>query len=209
MIKFGNIITDTQLVNHKKLDYLIYHTYNDFKEVDWDLPSLFIGWKKVKPLFGEKYELSILNNEIIANRVYWEHSFKEQKKKHVDGIFNFTRDCISYRFAKNEYIPIDPVYYGVTSIEELLNLLPTEIEYGFNILIDGMYYLMNDNKIYGVDLYTYKFFGFEIPDIISELRKRIINDISEADLEFTIHDIQQKFPFYSNLKRNFISLLRK
>jgi hypothetical protein len=221
MNKIGNIIFNEPLINHTKVDYINYLTTQESKLNGFDksLPTLIVGWNSLKVDFIDMFDiskLSILNNKISLNKLYWEFSFNEQKSTHITGVDMFIRNVPIYFFeSKYTYIPIDPVQEKLFNENNILNWYKSKTS---SIDTDAIYiyknnitYVLRDNTIYGIDHNQWDFFGmknasetFINTSHISQ-PKNIIND-QDGDILAKYNKI---FSGYNNLKRYLVVLLSK
>lgn len=200
-MKIANIIYDDELVNHKKKDYINYITPipDSFKNINMDLPTLIIGWDSIKknPNINA---VNILDKRIISFKLYWEFSYKEKKGEHFNGIEEFINNIPSYFFKQNyKYVNLDPIFFGINSIDDLKYILPKESEIVYNYK-DKMLYVLHEKVIWGIDLLMYGYFNFNI----LELKEVICSKSSECvdDFDGELHIEQYKnFPNFEELKR--------
>lgn len=211
-MKIGNIIYEDDLVNHDKSNYINY--YNEtiqYNKIDNTLPTLYVGWSFMKmcnPNNNIIQNADILKKDIIKNKLYWELSFKEGKSSHVKGIDLFTNLVPQYYFSpKYEYIDIDPVFFQIKNIDDLMNICPVNLDISYNYK-NEMIYLLSDNKILGINLKLHEFFSFNVNEILNKLKLRT-NDIT-IDLDGTIYQFYYKiFPNFQNVRRYIVTILSK
>jgi len=211
-MKIGNIIYEEDLVNHEKVEYINYvQEPINFSEVKTDLPTLYVGWKFLKLCNPDDIIIqsqSILEKKIVSNLLYWEFSFNENKSQHVNGVNFFNNDVPYYYFtSKYKYINLDPIFFHIESIEDLINILPKNIDAYYNYKGE-MLYLLKENQLWGLDLNMYEFFNFDIEHILI----KITNNSTEifTDLTGETHQKYYKiYPNFENLKRYMVVLLTK
>ena len=92
-MKIANIIHDSELINHHTCEYINYCTEGDL--VNFSLPTLYVGWKRVKDIFSN---LDILNKTITPNLLYWEFSFDEHKSDSISGVNLFIINAPHFYF---------------------------------------------------------------------------------------------------------------
>ena len=211
-MKIGNIIYRDELVNHTPVKYVIY-TKQDvrYEIVDKNIPTLYVGWKFLKEINHDDPIIqaqTIFEKKIISNQLYWEFTFTENKGDHITGIESFVNNLPEYYFSgKYNYINLDPVFFQIKDIEDLMDAIPKRFNRLYNYK-NEMLYLLMDNKIWGIDLKIYSFFKFDIEQIIKLLSEKTITYFPDLDGELFI--TQSKiFPTFSNLKRYLIILLSK
>jgi hypothetical protein len=112
-MKYCNIVTETELFNHVENESINYYKYNiNYNKIDNKLPTLYVGW-----LFLKKcniYNVDILKNSIIENKLYWIPSFEENKTLHINGVKSFV-SLAPTLFFKNTY---NYIYYAYQNDDE-------------------------------------------------------------------------------------------
>lgn len=211
-MKIANIIYEKELVNHTKSQYVNYFNEpKSYDELDKSLPTLYVGWSFMKACNPENpiiQNADILKKKIITNELYWEFSFQESKPSHVKGVDSFVGLVPQFYFSpKYIYTNLDPVFFQIVEIEDLMAVLPKEITKVYNFKND-MIYILKDDKIWGVDLRMYAFFKFNIPSIIDRLKSRTFyyNEDSEGDVYQSYYKI---FPNFQQLKRYVVTIVSK
>jgi len=209
-MKIGNVVYEDELINHKNVDYVNYFKEKiDYKSLDNSLPTLYVGWSFMKKCNSNNSIFSnvdILEKKIISKEIYWEFAFKEMKSDHITGIENFINNVSDYYFSsKYNYINLDPLFFQLKDIEDLMDVIPNKIDNTY-VYKNEMIYILYDNKITGINLNIYDFFKFNIKEIKNKI-KNISNKIIE-DLDGEVYtDYYKKFPLYSNLKRYMVAIL--
>ncbi len=211
-MKIANIVFEKELVNHTKVDYVNYiNEPIEYEKLDQSIPTLYVGWvfmKSCNPNNEIIKNANILEHRIISNQLYWECSFEESKPSHIKGVDNFVNLAPQFYFnPKYTYINLDPVFFQITSVDELLDVLPKKINSVYQYK-DEMLYILYDNKITGVNLKMYEYFKFSTTDIINRVKGRsekFIDDLN-GDTYISYYKI---FPNFSNLKRYLIVILSK
>lgn len=225
MKSIGQIVYKDPLVNHKRVEYIDYIPYlmEEGKNGMWldfsniDLPTLFVGWKFMNSLGNpdNKPNLSILNKEIINNKLYWEFSFNENKSQHISGIDMFVRNVPTYYYEQNyEYRVIDPVYDNIKTNHDLERLIDGIPIYSIYYYKNDMVYLLvkkqQGGHIIGIDWKMFEFYNLKqcLVDILnSELNNHTQH---HYDLDGDIFaEYNKKFSGYDNLKRYLVVLLSK
>ena len=211
-MKIANVIYEKELVNHTKSQYVNY--FNEpkvYDDLDKSLPTLYVGWSFMKASNPDNpiiQNADILKKKIITNELYWEFSFHESKASHVKGIDTFVGLVPQFYFApKYIYTNLDPIFFQIVEIEDLMAVLPKDITKAYNLKND-MLYVLKENKIWGIDLRMYEFFKFNIPTIIDIIKSRTF--YYQEDLEGEIYQSYYKiFPNFQHLKRYVVSLVSK
>lgn len=206
-MKLANIVYQNELINHTKVDYVNY--FNEpkrFNKLDYTLPTLYVGWsfmKKCNPDSQIIQNADILDKNIISNNLFWEFDFKENKQSHVNGVKEFVENIPEYYYKpKYKYINLDPVFFQVVDIDELMCILPNEIDKAYQFKDEIVYTLCGDS-ITGINLKMYEFFQFNVSEILNKIASRCKNKNS------VFHDVDGEmfmkyykiFPEYTLLKR--------
>lgn len=211
MVKLFNIIHQTPLVNHEKVDYVNYIQYdiNDPEGYNAHLvpaPTLVVGFKLIQLLYGSRNEIDILQKK-VNDSLFWEFSYEENRGQHIDGVFEIVfQKILELRFHKINYEVIDPVFCNIRKENEILQQL-SNVERVY--LYKDMIYAYNPSKLttYGVDLKVYDFFGFDklsiMNSILSIAKHRYLDDAGDYFVEYKI-----QFPYVPNLKRYMVLLLQ-
>ena len=198
-MKYCNIVFETELVNHKRLEYIKYFNYSiNYNEIDNNLPTLYVGW-----LFLKKcniFNADILTNAIIENKLYWIPSFEENKTSHINGVNSFVTLAPTI-YLKNNYVytDIDPVISQLYTIQDIINCIGTNFDKSYQYKSD-MIYLLRDNTIYGLNLKMFEFFDFNIIDLLKSLYSNISNPIVDNNGDIFV-DYFKKLSYFKFLKR--------
>ena len=216
IMKIANIIYEKDLVNHTKVDYINY--YNEpieYDKIDKTLPTLYVGWlfmKKCNPDNEIIQNANILHNKIVGNELYWEFSYLENKTTHVKGVNNFTNSVPQFYFSpKYTYVNLDPVFFQLAYIDDLMDVLPKKIDVMYNYKNEMVYILSRHpegNRISGINLKMYEFFKFNPNEILLRIKDRTTE--IHVDLEGEIYQKYYKIlPNFQQLKRYVITILTK
>ena len=207
-MKIGNIVSESELVNHNKLDYVNYYDSLSYDELNQSLPTLYVGWvfmKKINPNNEIIQNANILNKRIISNQLYWEFSFDENKKSHINGIDFFTKGLpLLYFKPKYSYIDLDPVFFSLKDINDVMDVLPKYIDKCYQFK-DEMLYLLVDNKITSLNLQIYKFFKFNINELLETIKNKTTTIILDNGSNY--NQYLKSFPNFENLKRYMVTIL--
>ena len=211
-MKIANIIHEKELINHTKVDYVNY--YNEPKaycDVDESLVTLYVGWSFMKACNPDNklfQDADILRKRIVSNELYWEFNFQESKPSHVKGVNKFAGLAPEFYFApRYEYINLDPVFFQIKDIQDLMDACPEQIDSYYNYK-NEMLYLLVDNKIIGINLLMYEFFQFNVDEIKTKLSERTANLIYDIDTEI-YQSYYKILPNFIHLKRYLVTLLSK
>jgi hypothetical protein len=210
-MKIGNIIHNSELINHTKVDYINY--YNEiisYDSINQTLPTLYVGWQFFKKSNHNSSFIGRVDilNKVISDNLKWEFSFEENKSSHVKGVEEFVTELpYQYFSPKHTYINLDPVFFQLKDLQDLIDVLPKKIDKLY-IFKDEMIYYLVDNKIAGIDLKMFNFFKFNITDIKTNLinRSSEIYDDIDGEIYKKYYNI---FPNFTLLKRYVVTMLKK
>ena len=211
-MKIANIIYQEELVNHTKVDYVNYMDKAvPYSEIDKTLPTLYVGWNFMKNCNPEDkliQNADILKKRVIMNQLYFEFSFEESKGSHVKGVDEFVSKAPLFYFRpKYTYINLDPVFFQLANVDDVMDVLPKEIDVVYQYKND-MIYILKDDKITGINLEMYRFFQFNIVDMRNRIDLR--TTLSYLDEEGNKYQEYYKiFPEFSLLKRYMVAILSK
>ena len=216
-MKLANIIYEKELVNHTQVDYINYFNKpQNYNGVDKTLPTLYVGWSFMKSCneFNDIIQnANILHKKIIGNELYWECSFEESKTSHVKGINSFIKLVPQFYFQpKYTYINLDPVFFQIVTIDDLMDALPKEIDTMYNFKNEMIYLLHEDEttqqkNIIGLNLKMYSYFKFNIQEILDRISGRI-KKATFQDLQGDVYLSYYKIlPNFAYLKRYLIVIL--
>jgi hypothetical protein len=149
---------------------------------------------------------NILQHRIETNNLYWEFSFEESKLSHVTGVRSFTNSIFSFYFSRYRYINLDPIFFQINDVDDLMNIIPKEID-SFYVYKHDMIYILKDKQIWGLNLDIYTFFRFDIDKIVSNLEDRSFNPIHIDNDGYLYLKYNKKYGDFEKLKRYLIIIL--
>jgi hypothetical protein len=199
----ANIITEKELVNHKKLSWI---NYSQDIECDLNIPTLVIGWSFFKKKFEYLYP-NILKKSINLSypRVGWEFTIDERITDHFNGIESFIGNAPKLFIDNFKYKSIDPIKNDINNLDDLAYLLPYNgIYYQYKDEIIYLYDKIN-NEIYGVYLNAFDYFGLN-KTIICEYFFKKYDSIIDLDGE-KYQNYYREFPNFDLLKRSMVLFL--
>lgn len=158
----ANIIT-----KHKIEISSFFNVSTEIKDVDTSIPTLIIGWEKVKKLFPNQ---DILNDK-ISDTISWTFSKREKRHQYEKDIHNFIQnvilglnDLINYRFFN--YVLANP-----DKREQFISYI-TNKECSIYYNSRFMYvYVVNDNLTLGISLRDLEYIGISNKEFISKISK--------------------------------------
>lgn len=211
-MKIANVIYEKELVNHTMVEYINYHQGAlEYDSLDKKLPTLYVGWSFMKACNPNNeiiQHADILKKKIVTNELYWEFSFEESKPSHVKGVDSFVNTVPQFYFTpKYQYINLDPVFFQIAEIEDLMAVLPKEIDATY-IFKNEMIYVLKDNKISGINLKMYEFFKFKVDEIIDHINYRTTLTMNDTDGQMYLNQYKI-FPNFQHLKRYLVVILTK
>jgi len=196
----GNIVTDNIIKD------------NDFKVctsidlIDETLPTLIIGWKLVKEMYGDN--VSILHKK-INQRTYWTFNKRERKIDFENDLELFKDFCIE-SFGENiPYVYFD-ILYGKKNINYRILRKLLSLKNPITYIDDnGMVYIYSENIIFGIDLNILDFFKGKKDKVIKKL-KNIKNNVfanneifnSNGDLLIKVKNKKRLIPYITNILNN-------
>lgn len=203
-MKIANVIYEKELVNHTKVEYVNYFNEPiEYDKLDKTLPTLYVGWSFMKDCNPNNeiiQHADILKKKIVTNELYWEFNFEESKASHVKGVESFVNFAPQFYFQpKYSYISLDPVFFQIKDLQDLMDVLPKEIDVTYDFK-DEMLYCLKNNKISGIDLKMYAFFKFSIPEIKEEISIRTAQFINDMDGQMYLNQYKI-FPNFTHLRR--------
>ena len=206
----GNIVYEKELVNHEELDYINYYdSTKDLSGIDWDLPTLIVGWSYMIKTFEDNeliQKANILHHRIESNNLYWEFSFEENKSSHVTGVNSFVTNIFDFYFSRYKYINLDPIFFQINDIDELFNILPKELDSFYQYKRD-MIYIIKDDQIWGLNLDIYTFFKFDLSEIQDRLEEKITKPSHIDEDGYLYMKYNKKYQNFDRLKRYIIVIL--
>lgn len=170
-IKLGNIISEQEIIN--KDDIINYYIeYNDIR--DNILPTLIVGWKLTKQIFGEN-TVSILNKKIKDN-LFWTFNKEERQIDYDKDVEEFI-NLLPKDFIKNlKYRPMDLFINKLFSIEDIINYIFYSSSTGEKRNITS-YYSNNKDMLYFFYVNSILGFTLESVDFLQINKEKLLNEI--------------------------------
>ncbi len=211
MKPIANIVSENELTNHKKVDWINYVKSVEECETQLTLPTLIVGWKNYKKNFPHLHP-DILHKEMNRSypRVAWEFTMDEKITEHFTGIENFVKQAPRYYIDLFKYQPLDPIADNITTIEDLLSRIPNVNGEGSSYYQykDEIIYVFDRYKcvIYGVYLNAFKYFGFDTKEILTQFNNKF--SVKTIDQDGSIYQsFYRQFPDFDRLKRSMVLFL--
>ena len=156
----GNIVISSKIIEDN------FKICKELDDVDSSLPTLIVGWNKVKELFGDK--VSILHKQIDDDN-YWTFSEKERKIDYENDVSQFKKLCYDSFGDEVIYVYIDILHNKLSIIKKILNKI-YKLEESFSYVNNkNMLYIYGDDIIFGMDLNIIEFIGIEKDKILSRV----------------------------------------
>jgi len=169
----GNIVTQF------KIESSNFKICSKLEDIDTNLPTLYIGWKNIKEIMGDK--VSILHKQ-INNRLFWTFSPKERKSEYETDLDEYMSYCYN-NFGKN----IPYVYLDLIMGKKLINykiikkILSLKKSTTF-ISDSNMVYIYGDNIIFGIDLNTVLMFEDKYDKILNKVKNLQNNTLVDLEI---------------------------
>ena len=165
----GNVVTETEFSDKR------YNICKSYDEINTNLPTLIIGWKNVKDIFGEE-NVSILRKNINEN-TFWTFDIQERKVDYEVDIDNFESVCVGTLNDRINYVYVDLLHDNRKKVKKIIRKI-----YNLKNIIsfknDNMVYIFDENLVFGVDLNIVEFLGLDKQKIINK-----INSMSSVTLD--------------------------
>jgi len=206
--KIANIISENELVNHKKVNWIGYYDYKSWNDCDLSLPTLVVGWNKYKEHFPYLYPNILYKHLNPTNpRVMWEFSMEERVVDYFTGVESFVKKAPREYCELYEYISIDPIKHAIREEWDLIEKIPfsNSVMYQYK---DEIIYILdrNQSKIYGIYLNAFRYFKYDTKKIMTLFSDRIEKQV--IDLDGSLYQsFYKQFPNFDQLKRTIVLFL--
>jgi len=207
-IKLGNIIFQQEIINKEN----IINYYNNIEEKNNNLPTLIIGWKLTKNIFGEE-NVTILNKKIKDN-LFWTFSKKEKQIDYNEDVEKFINQ-LPEDFIKNiKFEHIDPLIIKLNSLDQLLYYIFKKEDKKINCYVasnNTIYFSKvnskteKNNKIFSINLNVIDFLGWDRYLLINEIKNNSQLFITEINknIEKVFKKIDNYYIYLPYLMDNF------
>jgi hypothetical protein len=185
----GNIVTKSKLVEEN------FNIVNNFDEIDNDLPTLIIGWERVK---NQVDGISIIHKK-INHRLYWTFTTKERKVDYEVDLEKFKELCFN-QFGDNiPYVYLDLIHgkqkINIKIVKKILSLKKPVIYFSGK----GMVYIYDENIIFGVDLSIIEYTNLNKEKIINKIKNIGDNVLVSDEIFNKCKDLLYKIKFKNKL----------
>lgn len=200
-MKFGTIVYSEIVENQQFKGHIEYVSLTDYTpNPSPEKPTLIIGFVNFNKLYGSMFgDISILNKEIIPNKLYWEFSINENKNQYLRGITNFEKyDFFKYATAGYKYVNIDPLFNNIKSYDHLYKLLPKNID---KVYVDNrMMYILSNFNVFGIDLLAFEYYKINIEPVVRYVTGNSKHNVIDLKNEY-YDSLRLRIPNVLNLKR--------
>lgn len=165
----GNVVIKREFSDKR------YNICESYETINTSLPTLIVGWENVKDIFGEE-NVSILHKNINEN-TFWTFDIQERKVDYELDIDEFESKCFNFIKNKINYIYIDLLHDNRKKIKKIIKKI-YDLKNIISFIDNNMYYIFDENLVFGLDLNIVEFIGLDKQKIINK-----INNISSVTLE--------------------------
>lgn len=148
----GNVVSDIKLDDNVG----IFHVTSNLEEIIMGIPTLVVGWSKVKQLFDN---VSILKWEIDPN-TYWTFSKYERRNRLNEDLIKFKNLCVDRTIKGLTYVYFNSLISSKYKKSLMLNSLNDGFEKNLLIWNDMCYICWRDIKfIMGISMRDVEYEG--------------------------------------------------
>ena len=178
-MKIGNIVAKQTLDSYNG-----FNIYENYEDVDNELPTLIVGLKPVKKIIPD---FDILNR-VIDNKTSWTFTLKEKRDYHNEDLVKFKDFCYGYLIKDVTYLYIDPFNYKLRGIKKIIKRIRNTdklISFHYN----NMVYLLSDKIIFGINLDVLEFLEININRLLDKIKRisHVFLDDKEILIEYINH----------------------
>ena len=130
------------------------------------LPTLIVGWEKVKGIFGDR--VSIRKNE-VSDGIFWCFSRSERRSEYEGHLDQFNKFCVGRYCERFSYVFMDLICDSRKKTKKILREIFKNEGY-FTISPSQMLYIYFHNIIIGVDLNQLYYVGIDNSKVMSKLK---------------------------------------
>lgn len=177
MKKLGNIVTDN--INEKYDE--IFNVYKSCEDIDNDLPTLYIGFKKAKSCING---FSILKKEYKDQNCWWTFKKMERREDYINDIYAFKRNVILNSLSSVKYRYINFTMYSLARIKKLIDYIWSERDKTCFLTKNSQFIFIYDESLSTV-------FGLSLTlcDYVGVSKRKVINQIKSNRRNHFIYDI--------------------
>lgn len=185
----GNIITDSKID-----DVVLYNVVKSKENIIKDIPTLIIGYKKVKTIYNN---FSMLDWKVEDN-VYWTYGRRERGERYYDDLEKFKKLCFKNMIKTVKYYLFNVLIEDVERKKKFLSFLKDKNVK--TVYIDNdMAYIYNGNKhVIGFSLRDVEYSGGNKKKTLSILLKnKVINskDVFTNEFAYSFKNIPYIIPY--------------
>lgn len=193
MKPIANIIT-----NYKKVDFdLFYNKCDDISSADKSLPTLVIGYNKAKEIIKD---FNILKKSYKEQNIWWTFLKTERMSDYISDLKRFSYEVISEVTKDIRYTNIDLINETPERKVRMLKYLLSDDKkliynhYGKVLFVYSPKY----KTVWGLSLYTLRYFGYNPKKITSLCKKNKNNVILNGMTEIPVNI---KRMFYNDIPK--------
>lgn len=201
-MKVGNVISSQESdISYFNEDFNI---VNSFDGIYNDLPTLIIGWDKVKEYYPEN-EINALDR-YFGDEIYWTFHKTEMRKEFQNDCYDFINYCYEALTRKAYYVFVDPIQYKLDSIKKIYRKIQISdfiVSYiGFD---KSMIYISVENYVMGIDLKLLDWMGISKDKTINKVR-----NISNVFIQYSyVQEEYENFLEHTNNDSKYIPYIFK
>lgn len=188
------IITQDEINHYRIPNYCEIIDNIDNLIIDDNCYYLINSYFLAKKLFSNT---SILNKQ-INDKVYWEYSFSENKKLHVNGISDFIENIPEkYYGSIYDYKSIDLIDNNIDSVDKLIKPFLNHKFITYNNKNEYLYIYFK-TKIYGINLKELYYHDLDVDFFLEKIKECSIRYIYDKDSSILV-EVSKKYPFFFNI----------
>lgn len=158
-VKLANIVTD-----YSDWQGYEYNVVSDISKIDKTLPTLIVGYMKMKELHPD---VNILEHKYSDN-LFWTYTKLEDRNGYVEGLSIFKSYIKKAFLSKLKYTYLDPYELTLTQVKEFISYIKKG-----DVLVfkpsETMVYLYKGDRVFGIDLSFLEFIGINKERILSKI----------------------------------------
>lgn len=175
------------------------------ENIDKELPLLIIGYENAKEMFGE---LNIMDKQIDKN-TFWTFERFADRMIYERDLEEFIKFSFKNVLKKIKYVDVDIIQIKKNKLFKIVKKLLTinnTITYKNK---NDVYYILYENIIFGIDLNTISFFGYDKERIHNKIIDKSSVFLEGDEILIEYNDIMELLnydnkyiPFLYSLKSN-------
>jgi hypothetical protein len=167
----ANIITKSKL---DVSDYI--NVVNDIDGVDLQIPTLIVGWSKVKEFYPDADILVKQINETVC----WTYSNREKRQEYEPDLAKFIKNVFENLESRIKYTFFNVLTSKLSKVKGLINYINSPIT-KFIYISDKSIYIYDNKQVIGVSLSDLEYYGIHREKILDFIKRNpknrlILND---------------------------------